>query len=344
MTIRSPGKESTLSIRLMWPFARVARVGPESIERLAGFGLQPEDFANPDTRLPHAALMRMLEETIVQTGDPLIGLRAGEQLDPIDFDVLESAARCSPTLGDAMQCMARYMRLMNDAAEITLVTEGDVAEWRIRVTDGVPQPPAANDFEIAAALSFSRRNASVAEPPLAIRFMHAETSYVAEYEKHFGAPVSFNAPFNTVVMRRSRLAVPMRSANPKMSEAFQIHARQLLEKLRQGDGVSGRVREEIAVQLGTGAVSMHATAKRLAMSVATLRRRLEEEGETFAGIVDDLRKRLAERYLNEQRLTINEVAFLLGFASAAAFNRAFKRWTGMPPAAYRKGRLMRLQA
>jgi AraC-like DNA-binding protein len=344
VTIKSPGKESTVSIRLVWPFARVARVGPDSVERLARVGLEPEDFANPDTRLPHAVVMRSLEETVANTGDPTIGLRAGEQLDAVDFDVLENAARCSPTLGDAMACMARYMRLMNDAAEITLHAEGEIAEWRFRVTDGVPQPPAANDFVITAALQFSKRNASVIEPPLEVRLMHAEPSYAAEYEKSFGVPVRFNAPFNTVVIRRARLAVPMSRANPRMSDAFQIHARQLLDKLRQGDGVAGRVREEIAVQLGTGAVSMHATAKRLAMSVATLRRRLEEEGETFAGIVDDLRKRLAERYLNEQRLTINEVAFLLGFASAAAFNRAFKRWTGMPPAAYRKGRLLRLQA
>ena len=73
----------------------------------------------------------------------------------------------------------------------------------------------------------------------------------------------------------------MLRANPALSRAFERHAKQLLAKLRQTDGVAGRVREQVAAQLGTGTVTMRATASGLAMSVATLRRRLEEEGDAL---------------------------------------------------------------
>jgi AraC-like DNA-binding protein len=114
-----------------------------------------------------------------------------------------------------------------------------------------------------------------------------------------------------------------------------MHAQQLLDRLRRTDTTVGRVREEISTQLAAGGVSMRTTAKRMAMSVATLRRRLEGESATFAGIVDDIRRDLSMRYLNERGLTVSEVAFLLGFSSGAAFHRAFRRWNGASPAEYR---------
>jgi AraC-like DNA-binding protein len=82
---------------------------------------------------------------------------------------------------------------------------------------------------------------------------------------------------------------------------------------------------------------MEVTAQRLAMSVATLRRRLEEEHATFSGIVDELRRQLAEGYLRDDQPTVSEVAFLLGFSDVAAFGRAFKRWHGISPTEFRAG-------
>jgi AraC-like DNA-binding protein len=95
------------------------------------------------------------------------------------------------------------------------------------------------------------------------------------------------------------------------------------------------VREEVTGLLGMGEVTMRKTARRLGMSVATLRRRLESEGTTFRDIVEDMRKRLAERYLASREPAVSEIAFLLGFADVASFDRAFKRWMGVSPTKYR---------
>jgi AraC-like DNA-binding protein len=327
-------KENTLSIRMVWPFARVITTHPRAHEYVGQLGISPMDFANPDTRVPHRTVMHMLETLVDKLDMPLLGIRAGELLEPGDFDVVEYAARCTENLGQAMECMARYFRLMHEAAEITLLPEGDLILWRIRVTDSVPQPPAANDFAVASGLAFSRRNAVESELPLELRLMHDRPSYADEYRR-FAQKVTYGAPYNGFVFRRERLSVPLAQTNPRMQNAFEMHAKQLLERLKHRAGIAGRVREEVASQLGSGPVSMESTSRRLAMSVATLRRRLEEEGTTFSEIVEELRKHLAEQYLTEPRPAISEIAFLLGFSDVASFDRAFKRWRGVSPRKFR---------
>ena len=154
--------------------------------------------------------------------------------------------------------------------------------------------------------------------------MHERPSYANEYSR-FEVPVKFGAPYNAIVMRKARLRAPMLRANPDMLFAFEQHAKQLIDRLEARDGIVGRVRESITSQLGMGEVTMRGTARRLAMSVATLRRRLEGEGTTFSHIVEEMRKRLAEQYLTTPQPAVSEIAFLLGFSDVASFDRAFKR-------------------
>jgi AraC-like DNA-binding protein len=331
----APRAESTLSIRLVWPFARLAASHPGAVGVLVRTGITAEEFGNPDTRIPHATAMRLLADTVATVGDPTLGLRAGEQLEAGDFDVLEYAARSTATLGEAIRCVARYFRLMNDAAEITVIEQSDTAVWRFRVVDDVPQPPAANDFVIASSLGFSRRNVATHEAPLEIRLAHDRPEYAAAYER-FGTEVKFGNPFNEIVMRKDRLASPMARVNPQIAAAFELRAQELVSRLEAREGIVGRVRKEIGAQLGSGSATMSATAQRLAMSEATLRRRLQEEGATFTGIVEDLRQRLARQYLEQAGPAISEIAFLLGFSDVASFDRAFKRWMGHSPTKYRE--------
>jgi len=334
-------KEATLSIRFVWPFTRLLAAYPNTELSLARAGVHALDFANPDTRIPHRAAVALLEEAIAVTGDPACGLRAGEQIEPGDFHVLEYAARAAPNLGEAVRVLARYFRLMHDAIEISLKEVGENVAWCHRTTDAVHLPPAVNDFAVAASVTFVRRNVCHVEPPVEVWFTHAQPSYVAEYERIFQAPIRFGAPWNAVVLKPGRLSAPMLQANPRVSHAFELHAQTLLERLQRSDGTAGRVREAVLKELGSGEVSMSRVAQTLAMSVATLRRRLEAEGTTFSDLVDDVRKKLAHQYLSESSPSVSEVAFLLGFSNVTAFHRAFRRWHGMPPTEYRARNLGR---
>ncbi|HVW29649.1 MAG TPA: AraC family transcriptional regulator [Polyangiaceae bacterium] len=334
--MRGPAvRENLVSIRLTWPFARLSGAGPRALSLLHQVGIEPADFANPDTRIPHRTAIELLDAGTANRQDPTIGLQAGSLAEPCDLDVLEYAARSRPTLGDALSCIARYYRLMHAAAEFLLIEQGDRVVYRYRVNDGVHQPPAANDFVLGSTLSFVRRNSAPGVDAAEVHFAHPEPAYVEAYRRYFSCPVFFGGGTNDIVFHKSTLSAPMARSDPTVSEAYEQHARRLLERLPAIEGVAGRVRRIVVEQLRGGEVTMEFMAIKMAMSVPTLRRRLDQEGTTFSDIVDEIRKELAERYLREPSVAVSEVAFLLGFSSESAFHRAFRRWTGVAPSEFR---------
>lgn len=330
-----PNREPTLSIRVIWPFARMMSLEPRFNELREILGISLAELADRDTRISASATMRALAHLVEILGDPTVGLKAGIQVDQGDFDVLEYAARSAPNFGEAIRTMMRYLRVMNDAAEPALEVHGELAYWRYQPGFNLVYPPATNDFIVASGLSFSRRNCVVYVPPLEVHVMHERTDYASAYETYLECPVVFGASHNAVVIHKSRLEQPMQRANPTFGAVFEAEANRALERLKQRDDVSHRVRQHVAAQLSRGDVSMQATARAMAMGVATLRRRLEEEGASYSDIVDDLRKQLSQRYLRQTDPSVSEVAFMLGFSDVRAFGRAFKRWYGLSPTEYR---------
>jgi len=325
-------REKRKAVRLLWPFVRILGQSPAVEHLLAKEGIGPADLARPDTRLPHRLVMELLDAWMDCTGDATIGLRAGLSVEPGELETMEYAARSCPTFREAILCSARYMHLLNEAADVSLVEQGDVALWRFTVTDGVPQSRAANDFVLACAGKFSRRYARVEAPPLEVHFMHRAPADVAPYDR-FRSKLKFGMPHNGFLFSRALLDRPMAPAHAGMHVAFDSYARELSGRL--GSGLRSRAREIVSEQLGSGEMCMESVAAALAMSVPTLRRRLEDEGATFTGIVDDVRRELAERYLRDLECSISEIAFKLGFAHAPAFHKAFRRWTGVTPSEHR---------
>ena len=330
---RAQRAPAQVSIRLVWPYARLAARYPGALATMSKIGLGPADYANPDTRLALDDAIELLNASLQASGDPALGLRAGELIEPGDFDVLEYAAQSCTTLREAIACVSRYVRLLSDVAEFSLVESGATATLRLRIEASVPA--AANDFVVALFVTKARRDTAIQDLVAEVQFAHAPTSYLAEYSRVFGTKVTFAAPCNAIVMRRERLDTPMQRANPRVSAAFELQVRHLLEKLQANRTMRGRVREIVFAELSRGSITMESVARKLAMSVATLRRRLDEEDIRFSEIVETLREELARQYLREKSHATSEIAFLLGFADVISFHKAFKRWTGQTPTEFR---------
>ncbi|MDB4976771.1 MAG: Transcriptional regulator, AraC family [Myxococcaceae bacterium] len=333
----SEAQEATVSIRWVFPFIRVTGTSPGDIELLMREGLSLKDFANPDARVRHRVIMELLGNTVQRLNAPTLGLQAAERVEAGDFETLEYAARSCATMRDSLLCVGRYMYLMHGAQEARLVEHGELASWELHITDGVPQLPAANDFALASACSFARRYSNDRDVLREVHFMHEVATDAAEYARVFpGALIKLGMPRNALVFVRSHLDSPMALAHPGLQAAFELHASTMLERLKRAVGIGGRVRELLVDQLRAGDVSMTAVARRLGMSVATLRRRLGEESTSHSEILDDVRRELAQRYLSDMTLAISEVAFLLGFSHVTAFYKAFRRWSqGTTPAEFR---------
>jgi AraC-like DNA-binding protein len=168
-----------------------------------------------------------------------------------------------------------------------------------------------------------------------VRFRQSAPDDRNEHDRLFRALIRFNSAVNGIVLPRRSLDLPLVKSDPGLCAVLERHMSTLLDKMPRTMSYSIRVRELIANELSTATPSATAAARKLHMSRRTLQRLLEAEGTTFSELVDDLRRELATRYLREPAIAIAEVAFLLGFSEASAFHRAFKRWQGTTPAAYR---------
>jgi AraC-like DNA-binding protein len=174
------------------------------------------------------------------------------------------------------------------------------------------------------------------DAPLEVHLMHAQSTGPAGYQRVFGENVKLGMPQNACIFPGALLALPMRRANPNFHLAFETRAKELADRLRDQQGIASRVREVVVAHLRAGNADMASVASKMAMSVATLRRRLEAEGTTHSEILDRARSDLAKLYLSESRLSVSEIAFLLGYSQSRAFHNAFRRWSdGSTPVDYR---------
>jgi AraC-like DNA-binding protein len=110
----------------------------------------------------------------------------------------------------------------------------------------------------------------------------------------------------------------------------------LLERAQLGPHALSNQDDRFPVAvLHTGEVSIDLVSAKMGFSRPTLFRRLKAEGVTFEQVLDQLRHTLAVSYLQGQKVSVNETAYLVGFSDPSAFSRAFKRWTGSPPSRVR---------
>lgn len=321
-------EESTVSLRWIIPFMRITGESPEALPLLQREGIAVQDLANPEARIRHAALMELLGDAVRRTGDPLLGLRAAERVEAGDFETLGYACRSCANVREAIACAGRYMYLMHGAQETHLHEDGELAIWELRVTDNVEQLPAANDFALASAVWLTRHFSGERNVLREVHFRHKVATDEAEYARAFdGATIKLGMPHNALVFVRSHLDAPMLLAHPGLSTAFQQHGDAILARVRRTETVRSRVRKIFIEHLAADDVRLVATARRMAMSVGTLRRRLSEEGTTHRALLDDVRRELASAFLRDLTLSMNEVAFLLGFSHVTAFYKAYSRWS-----------------
>jgi AraC-like DNA-binding protein len=156
-----------------------------------------------------------------------------------------------------------------------------------------------------------------------------------EYEQIFGCPVSYGADADRIHFNRVDTEQALPGSVPEVLDASDDIADRYLEAL-DAASVASQVRRQLIQMLPSGRVDQESVAKKLYRSRATLQRQLGAEGTNFRNILDSTRRNLAERYLREGELSQVEVAYLTGFADQSNFAKAFKRWSGLTPGAYRQ--------
>lgn len=333
-----PLEDAGVSTRVVRPvLAGLAVHGLDPAPHVHAVGLDPEEVANPDARLPHGTVIELWNRAVEVTGNPAFGLRVAEVMDFSQFGVQGYAFLTAPTLGDGLQAILRFHRLTHDAARVTLEMSSDEACYRHTLPAEHRLPAAAAQFVMAVPV-LAARVSTGRVAARSVRFQHPAPADRSDYDRVLGVPVTFSQPHNEVVFPREALALPHQSADPALRAILERHGEAILAATPRMDNFADRVRSMLAEELQGGNPSADHIANRLRMSTRTLGRRLRDLGTSHRELLEQLRRNLAERYLGDLELSIGEVAFLLGYSEPSAFHRAFKRWTGLTPAEVRAHR------
>lgn len=300
---------------------------------LAKYGLHG-DADTREKRVPHGVVLALLDEAARVTADPCFGVHAAELYQP-GAHVFEYLALNSPTLGDLLTRVCRYYRLIIDAAAPVLEIEGDMARWHFRMPGHEPVPTQLAQLVITTAVLAGRRWMGLEVSPKVV-FAFAAPEDRKEYERVLGPLVSFGGLTNHLQFPAQALALPLQTANPDLFALLDDHAAILLRQRPAPDDLITRVKQLVADGLESGDTELESIAKRLHTSGRTLRRRLSELGTHHRALVDDVRGALAEQYLANEQLSLEDIAYLLGFSDPSAFHRAFKRWSGQTPNEHRR--------
>jgi AraC-like DNA-binding protein len=312
----------------------------------------------PDVRIPGHQAQRLWPLAVARTGDPLVGLHMAEAFNPGALDIVGYVLLSCRTVHEALDRLARYSGLLNDGLRVDVVHGGREAWCRCTFVTGRDNyllRDATSAAQVVDAMwgGLARELPALTGTPLVARavwFRHAPPptpALRAEYARLLGDPpqLRFDAPEDRFVLAAADLARPIRSANAGLLAAFETHADRALEALSPllaagaspgGVGPLGaRVSQAIAERLKGAVPPLGEVAGALAMSGRNLQRGLQQEGTSYQQLLDAVRHALAREHLADPAASVGQVGFLLGFSETSAFHRAFRRWTGQAPSAFR---------
>lgn len=327
----------TISIRYIVRLLELAEQdGANAGELLASAGMDPIVDDQPDVRVPTNLYYRLWSVTMAALGDPSFPMRLAGIMDTASFDALGFAVITSARYGDALERIQRYLPFVTDGASWA-IERGESSALLTFTQHGerTEEHRYVDEFSLAHLVIVGRRLTATRWQLDEVCFRHPEPDDTRALEEFFAAPLRFDQFTTSLRFPAEVLDLPFAKANPSMAAFFDRHIESVLERTHPEHDFVTSVRRLLAESLVRHEYSLEDLARQMAMSQRTLRRRLSNEGVTYSALLDQVRRDLAEQHLRDRRLSVGEIAFALGYSEPATFHRAFRRWTGATPAAYR---------
>jgi AraC-like DNA-binding protein len=312
-------------------YAEVARqAGLDPHRMLSEFNLPQRCLREPELMVPIDAVRQLLEASAARSGVEGFGLLMAEARRLSHLGPLGLLIREQPTLRLAVDAFVRYGSRLNEALFLTIEESGDVVVVREELIVGrsgsVRQ---STELAIGVAFRMLRTFLGADWRPRRVCFAHDAPADRSVHERVFGRNVEFGHAFNGIICSRRDLEVPNPDADPEVARL----ARQMLDAGLAGrsSDITAQVRELIVMLLGTGTCTIERAAQHLGVERRTIHRRLAREGVTFSGIVESVRRELAERYVADRDRPLAETSALLGFSAPSGFSRWYRQRFGTAP-------------
>ena len=271
-------------------------------------------------------------------GDEFFALGA-RAMRPGSFTLMGHAVLSAKTLGQGLRRMLRFLRVILDDPWGELdVVHGAEAEILLHDRRGA-RPAFADRTYWILVMGLACWLVGRRIPLRRVDFAGPAPENRTDYLQFFGAPVRFGAERSLLAFDARYLTLP----NIRNVAQLQIFLRgapaNILVRYRHDQGLTTRIRDRLRATHAARWPDLQAMAVELRLSSATLRRRLRAEGQGFATIRDELLQERAEQLLRETDGSIAQIATDLGYSEPGAFHRAFRKWTGQTPGAFRSAAL-----
>jgi AraC-like DNA-binding protein len=316
--------------------ARVESAGVPVEPLLRRVGLTPELIAEPEERLNVRSQIALLNEAAIALKDDCLGFTLARDHDPREIGLLYYVMASSRTLGEALKRLARYSKVTNEAL-VFGYREGNRLIINLSYS-GVPRHSDRHQIEFCmfAAIRVCRLLTGQNLVPQYVSIAHHRSGGMSEMARFVRTKVEFGADADEFALDVDARDLPLIHADNHLNDLLLKYCEAALAD-RRGDMTQLRTRVENAVSslLPHGRALVGDVARSLAMSERTLARELSDEGLNFTEILQQLRRDLAVRYLDDRKLRVSKIAWLLGFRDVSAFTHAFKRWTGKTPSQMR---------
>jgi AraC-like DNA-binding protein len=311
------------------------RLGIEPEPLIAGCGVYPALFDEPEGVISYRALGGVVHRAAVAAACPHIGLLVGQACDITGFGLTGRLACNAPDVGTAVRTIIGYMTLFDRAAVATLEVEADTATFGYAILR--PDFPGAMqicDGSLAIMCNIVRSLCGACWTAAEVRLPQRRPADIDAYRRFYRAPLAFDAGEAALVFPAAQLARPVIGADEAAWQALSASAAAAAAAAEAP--VAERVRRRLRAALPRGWADEGLVAAELGLGRSTLRRQLEAEGTSFRRIAADVRCEMAKQLLGESDVPLGEIAAALGYAEPPVFTRAFRGWTGMAPSEWRQ--------
>lgn len=291
---------------------------------------------NANARMPFTDWWHALETIATLYQKPYIGLEVGAYIKPSHCGVLGYLSLSCEYLAEALQRFERFQRLLYEGNEASTHAKADIISFSWPFDHGYSTRE-SDDVLISSLASYIKLLVGDNDVnPIRVCFVHPRPTDISPYVQILGCQVEFGCHNTSIEFPASMLTLKIEKADPALKALLDQQALALLNVLPNGDQFEQQFYRYLLRAMQDGKPTMEEVARYMNTSPRTLHRRLEERGLVFKSLLQKSRQQLAQQYIKEGRLTLSEIALMLGYSEQSAFSRAFKQWLGVSPLRFQK--------
>lgn len=308
--------------------------GCDREQLLAGTSLDSERIDSVGARVGDNDFVRLVANAQTLSGDPALGLKLGLRMHLSAHAVLGQAFMTCRDLGQVMELLLKYCHLLSTGLHLELEEIGEQCILSILTTPGDLNIEFSYELLYGAFINTVRGMVNDQTFQVRMELPYPKPAHAELYYEVLGGDTHFDCPRGRILFDRAWMAAELPSSNPALRRLYEAECARLLADLENDDSVAERTLKLLR-KLEGQYPQMPQIATMLNSSPRTYRRRLDEEGQSFQKLLDQVRSEHATRYLQHTRLPLSTIAYMVGFSDASNFRRAYIKWTGRSPSEVR---------